>query len=206
MPPLPSTLRLWAYDRVMLRLSTAWYAHILEHTEPGSHLLDVGCGPWSAQAANAELLRQRDLRLTGLDIDAGYLRAARQRVAQAGCSSRVDLLPQRVEAHQGGPYDGACLVASVMLLDDPVAALHHVASRLRPGAPLWLALTIMTRPSPVAEAIKPHLHHLTTVRFGRVTYADTLDTWLQGAGLTLVKREETGRSEPFAWWVVQTRA
>ena len=83
--PLPvPAVRLWAYDRVMLDLSTAWYAHILRSTPAGHHLLDVGCGPFSAQAANASLLVTRDLRLTGVDTDVGYLQAARSRAMEAG--------------------------------------------------------------------------------------------------------------------------
>lgn len=180
-------MRAWIYDRAFPFLSTGWYTAVLERLEPGSHVLDVGVGTASALTRNAALLRQRDLQVTGIDIDIDYLKTARQRVQKAGLQDRVDVVHESVYEHQGGPYDAAYFSASFMLLPDPAAALRHVSTLLAPNGRVFFTQTFHHGRNPTMERLKPLLVKLTTINFGRVTYEEEFLDQVATAGNRVVE-------------------
>src|SRR5207244_3299991 len=58
------------------------------HERGGQRLLDVGCG-WGSMVIHAA--RNYDVEAVGITISAAQAEVARQRVAEAGLSSRVDI-------------------------------------------------------------------------------------------------------------------
>lgn len=66
------------YERILDELAPA----------PGDHVLEIGCG-WGGFALHAA--RTRDVRITGLTLSPAQLRWAREQVAAAGLSDRIDL-------------------------------------------------------------------------------------------------------------------
>jgi SAM-dependent methyltransferase len=173
------------YDAAIVRMTAAWYRAVLERLSPGCRVLDVGIGTGSALLANADLLIAKDLRVTGIDVDAAYVARCRRAVAARGLAGRVAVRLESVDDHHGGPYDAAYFSGSFMLLPDPARALRHVCTLLTPGARVWFTQTIEERPSRAVEMLKPLLRRVTTIDFGRVTYeADFRDT-LAAAGVAL---------------------
>ena len=79
------------YDAVIVRMTARWYAAVLAVLPPGSRVLDVGVGTGSALARNAAALRDRRVRVVGIDYDAPYIARARRVVATAGLMDRVAL-------------------------------------------------------------------------------------------------------------------
>ena len=72
---------------------------------------------------------------------------------------------------------------SVMrLLPDPPAALRHVRSLLAPGGRIYFTQTFEHHPSWLVERLKPLLHLLTTIDFGRVTYEEDFRRALADGG------------------------
>ena len=93
----------------------------------GHRLLDVGIGTGGALVGNAALVAERDLHITGVDIDPSYVKRARKNVEKAGLSERVSVRLESIYDHTDAEYDAAYFSASFMLLPDPVAALHQVS-------------------------------------------------------------------------------
>jgi SAM-dependent methyltransferase len=158
------------YDTAIAGLTAGWYRAVLARLPEGCHLLDVGIGTGSALLANAEMLRARRIRVTGLDIDAAYVQRCRREVARRGLGDVVTARLESVYDHRGGPYDAAYFSGSFMLLPDPVGALRHVRPLLVPGGRIYFTQTFEHGPSRLVERLKPLLRHLTTIDFGRVTY------------------------------------
>jgi SAM-dependent methyltransferase len=183
------SLRARIYDAAITTMTAAWYRAVLERLEPGTHLLDVGIGTGSALAANADLVIARELRVTGIDIDAAYVRRCRETLARSGLDGRVAARLESVYDHAGGPYGAAYFSASFMLLPDPPAALRHVRTLLAPAARVYFTQTIEHAPSRWVEAVKPLLRHLTTIDFGQVTYEPDFRRALADGGLTLEQLE-----------------
>ncbi len=158
------------YDAAIVRLTAAWYRAVLDRLPRGCRLLDVGMGTGSALLANAALLVERDLHVTGVDIDADYVTRCRGAVDRAGLQARIAPRLESIYDHHGGPYGAVYFSASFMLLPDPAAALRHVSTLLGPNGVLYFTQTFEHRRSPSMERLKPLLRTLTTIDFGRVTY------------------------------------
>ncbi|WP_019022435.1 bifunctional 2-polyprenyl-6-hydroxyphenol methylase/3-demethylubiquinol 3-O-methyltransferase UbiG [Thioalkalivibrio sp. ALE23] len=171
------------YDSLILRMTARWYAAVLERLPPGAHLLDVGIGTAGALLANTDTVRQKNLTVTGIDIDADYIDRARRQVAAAALSDRVTVHWRSVYDHNGEPCDAVYFSGSFMLLPDPVGALRHCIGLLRPGGRIYFTQTIQQRRSPVLERLKPALRRLTSIDFGRVTYEEDFRAQLDAAGL-----------------------
>ncbi len=178
-------MRAWLYNAAIHRMTAPWYREVLARLPQGCRLLDVGIGTGSALLANAALLVDRDIRVTGVDIDAAYVEACRRAVAAAGLEDRIEARLESVYDHRGGPYDAVYFSASFMLLPDPGAALAHVCSLLAPAGRLYFTQTFEERRSVLVERVKPLLRALTSIDFGRVTYEDDFRAVLADGGVAI---------------------
>lgn len=189
-------LRAWIYDRVILKLTTQWYAEVLHRLPEGAHLLDVGIGTGGALANNEAPIHARSLRVTGVDIDPDYVKKASERMAKAGLSDAVDVRLQSIYDHTDGPYDAVYFSASFMLMPDPALALRHVQTLLKPGGKIYFTQTFQDKRSKVMEKVKPMLKAATTIDFGEVTYEEDFREVVAAGGcelteLTVMERKGT---------------
>ncbi|WP_019626113.1 bifunctional 2-polyprenyl-6-hydroxyphenol methylase/3-demethylubiquinol 3-O-methyltransferase UbiG [Thioalkalivibrio sp. ALJT] len=173
------------YDTLILRLTTQWYAAVFQRLAPGATVLDIGVGTAGALLAHERWIRERGLHVTGIDIDADYIRRARARVRAAALEGRVEVTLESVYDHAGGPYEAVYFSGSFMLLPEPERALHHCAGLLTNAGRVYFTQTFQTRRSWLVERIKPWLRRLTTIDFGQVTYAADFRAHLTNAGLTI---------------------
>lgn len=178
-------MRAWIYDRAIQPLTKGWYRAVLERLPASARLLDVGIGTGGALVANGDLLRARTLTVTGIDIDADYVKQATRAVHKATLDHRVHVELCSVYDHRGGPYDAAYFSASFMLMPDPGRALRHVSTLLKPGSPVYFTQTIHHTRNALVETAKPLLHTVTTIHFGRVTYESDFRAAVEDGGGTI---------------------
>lgn len=173
------------YDKVIVGMTAAWYRSVLARIPSGCRLLDIGIGTGSALLANSDLVIDRDLHVTGIDIDHDYIERCRETVRRAGLEGRIEPRLESVYDHRGGPYGAAYFSGSFMLLPDPAGALHHVAGLLDTNARVYFTQTFEHAPSPWLERIKPALRWLTTIDFGRVTYEEEFRRSIAAGGFAI---------------------
>ncbi len=178
-------IRSYIYDALILRLTSRWYAEVLRRLPDGAALLDVGIGTAGALLANADLVKCKELRVTGVDIDADYVKRARRRLQDSALANRARVRLECVYDHQGGPYDAVYFSGSFMLLQEPERALRHCSELLRQGGGLYFTQTIQMQPNRWMEILKPTLKRVTSIEFGRVTYEDAFKAQIRSAGLEL---------------------
>ena len=186
-------IRSFIYDSIFLKLTSRWYAEVLERMAEGSSLLDVGVGTAGALLANADLVRRKDLRVTGIDIDADYIESARGRLRGSTLTDRAEVLLESVYKHNGGPYDAVYFSASFMLLPEPEQALRHCESLLNPGGRAFFTQTIERQPARWMEVVKPMLNRVTSIEFGRVTYEEDLRAQIRAVDFELEEFTTLGR-------------
>ncbi len=187
----------WLYDRLVAGMTSGWYREVLTRLPRGTRLLDVGIGTGAALVRCADLVRERELAIVGIDVDADYIARCKQVVRRAG----LTVVSPRLESvydHRDGPYDAAYFSASLMLLPDPVTAVRRVTGLLRPGGALYATQTFQMRRSRLAELGKPLIRYVTTIDFGRVTYEDDFRACLAAAGVELVEFHTMAASRRFA--------
>jgi SAM-dependent methyltransferase len=107
---------------------------IAAHVPPGSHLLDLGCGPGTDAAAMAIA----GFRVTAIDWSPAMVDRAQQRVREAGVAERVDV--HHLGIHEVDRLDAADLVDAAYSNFGPLncvadlsAAATRIAARIKPG-------------------------------------------------------------------------
>ena len=75
-------MRAWIYDRLFKNLSSTWYKHVIEYLPENSKVIDVGVGTGSSLLSQLDLLRQKKLSWTGIDINAPYLASCQEKIDQ----------------------------------------------------------------------------------------------------------------------------
>ncbi|MCC5885604.1 MAG: class I SAM-dependent methyltransferase [Gammaproteobacteria bacterium] len=173
------------YDTLIVGLTAKWYAEVLRRVPANAALLDVGIGTAGALLANAELVEEKRLRVTGIDIDGDYIARARDKLRRAGLHDRVEVRHESVYDHRGGPYDAVYFSGSFMLLPEPEHALRHCSALLGPNGRIYFTQTIEQQRSRWMETIKPLLKRVTSIDFGRVTYEEDFRAQMRSAGLDL---------------------
>ncbi len=184
---LVARIRSATYDAAIVGMTADWYRAVLGRLPAGCRLLDVGIGTGAALLAHADLLREKDLRVTGVDVDAAYVEQCRRAIVQHGLEGRVAVRLESIDAHAAAPYDAVYFSGSFMLMPDPVGTLRHVRSLVAPGGPVYFTQTFEHRRSRAVEVAKPWLRRLTGIDFGRVTYETDFRATLTDAGFGIAE-------------------
>jgi ubiquinone/menaquinone biosynthesis C-methylase UbiE len=180
------------YDAVVThKLTTPWYAAVLTEMPLHAHVLDVGIGTATALANNIKLVRARGLHIVGIDYEPKYIEKAKRVVARHGltdsvdvrCQSVYDALPQSMD--QTGRYDAVYFSGSFTLLPDPVAALHQVATALKPSGKIYITQTFQKKAVPLLKVVKPLLKYATTIDFGQLTFETDVKAIVNKSGFGL---------------------
>lgn len=185
-------MRARIYDAALLPLTSRWYRAVLERLDRGDRLLDIGVGTAGALTANADVVRNLDLQVLGIDIDADYLKRAQKLIDDTGLTEHVKVRQQSVYDCEDGPFEAAYFSASYMLLPDPPAALRQIMGQLSDDGRVYFTQTFQTRRSKVMETMKPLLKKLTTIDFGTVTYEEDFRSSVDSAGLVIEDMVELG--------------
>ncbi|MBK1618961.1 SAM-dependent methyltransferase [Lamprobacter modestohalophilus] len=198
-------MRSYIYDALILRLTSQWYAEVFRRLPEGAAMLDVGIGTAGALLANAELVKHKGLRVTGIDIDADYVKRALRRLQDSALAKSAEVRLECVYDHQGGPYDAVYFSGSFMLLPEPEQALRHCSALLNEDGRLYFTQTIQMRPDRWMEILKPMLKRVTSIEFGRVTYEPELRAQIDAAGLELEELTTLARHGSRAFCIAVAR-
>jgi ubiquinone/menaquinone biosynthesis C-methylase UbiE len=161
------------YHLLINRATFACYRNSLNYFPAGSSILDVGIGNGLMIEAFHALIRVKELHITGLDIDEGYLRHCRSLIRKYRLEDCMEVHQGSVETHDFGNqgcFDFVFFSMSFMLLNDQRAVLRRVRDWLKPGGEVVFVQAMFKKKSHLADLVKPKLKYVTTVDFGRATY------------------------------------
>lgn len=181
------------YDMVICSMTSVWYGHVLGRLDPGSRVLDVGIGTGTSLCRNASMVREKKLSVTGIDIDAAYVRHCEVALQQAGLAppSRVvckSVFDADLAAVVGSGFDAVYFSGSIALMPQPHVALQAAARLLRPGGVVFVTQTFQRQAVPLLSVVKPLLKYLTTIDFGRLTFEREVDDIVARSGLELLEK------------------
>jgi len=170
------------YNLVINDLSRHCYENCLNYFPQRSAVLDVGIGNGAMLRNFHPLIRSKNLRITGIDINRYYLEHCRQLIEKYGLQDNITIYRMPVEEYEPAPsasFDFILFSMSFMLFKDQDSVLERTMSWLKPGGKIIFFQTIHKDRFPLMEFIKPKLKYLTTVEFGKVTYEHEFRTTLQ---------------------------
>lgn len=174
------------YDVVIVRMTTRWYAAVLDRLEPGQRVFDVGIGTATALVRNKPKLLEKRITVVGIDYEAAYIRKAQDMLRAEGllrsgggggpvCVFEKSVYDSELGAFcareaGGSAFDAAYFSGSLTLMPDPAGALRAVAPLLKPDGRVFVTQTFQKRHVPLLAYVKPALYYLTTIDFGTLTY------------------------------------
>jgi 2-polyprenyl-3-methyl-5-hydroxy-6-metoxy-1,4-benzoquinol methylase len=164
------------YDYTVRPMTKEWYREVLSRLDKGTRLLDVGIGTGGALLANKDLILERNIKVTGVDIDERYVQRCERNIQKAGLSHAV------------------YFSASYMLMERPSDVLRHVSQLIKPDGVIVFTQTFQEHRSSLMEKAKPLLYKVTTIHFGRVTYEEDFLLEAEKGGLKILANEVLSKS------------
>jgi ubiquinone/menaquinone biosynthesis C-methylase UbiE len=186
----------WLYQMFIHRLTNECYRGSLDYVPHGSRVLDVGIGNGIMLETFGPLIKSKGLKITGIDIDAGYLKHCRELIRKHQLQDYIDVGQGSAEdyAPQQGCFDFVLFCMSFMLLRDPPSVLARAKDWLKPGGEIVFIQALFRRRSCLVDLVKPKLKYLTTVDFGRAIYERDFFALLKESGLS-VKEDRVLKGE-----------
>jgi ubiquinone/menaquinone biosynthesis C-methylase UbiE len=147
-------------------------------------------GTAAALLKNSDIINEKDLKFTGVDIDLDYINRANYLIDYYKMGTTVKVFHESIYDFQEKGFDAGYFSGSFMLMPDPEKALKHVISLLKPGSKIYFTQTFEKKKSVVMEYMKPLLQYITTIDFGQVTYEPDFMKVLENVGMKVIINEE----------------
>lgn len=165
------------------------YENCLNHFPRDAFVLDVGIGNGTMIQDFHPLIRDKRLKIIGIDVNRHYLSQCGELIRKYRMENNIHIYHEAVEAFRPPTrcFDFILFSMSFMLFDDQQAVLKRVLKWLKPGGKLVFFQTVFLNHSPILDFLKPKLIYLTTVDFGTVVYEDQFKAFLQENNLSVVK-------------------
>jgi len=180
----------YLYNLIINDLTNYCYKNCLNYFPERAAVLDVGIGNGAMTENYHSLIKSKELKLTGIDINRHYLNHCQCQIEKYGLEKNIEIYCMPVE--QFDPihtefYDFILFSMSFMLFKDPRSVLERIKGWLKPGGEIIFFQTIYKKKFRLMEFIKPRLKYVTTVDFGIVTYEKDLLATLQAHNLMIVE-------------------
>jgi SAM-dependent methyltransferase len=183
-------------------------AYVLDRLEPGTNVLDVGCGPGTITIDMAR--RVAPARVVGLDAADDAIAAAREAAAAAGVTNlEVETGDVYALDHADDSFDVVHAHQVLQHLADPVAALREMRRVCRPGGVVAVRDAVYRGMSwfPASPELERWLRVYCAVaeaNGGEPDAGSRLRAWAIEAGFTKVEASASAwcyaTDDERAWW------
>lgn len=208
-----SKAKSFVYDTMILSMTEKWYRVVLERLGDGSILIDVGIGTGGALLRCIDLIKSKDLKIVGIDIDAAYVEAGKAAIREAGLTDRISIdkvnvydgaekikeLAQKLGGavnSEGKFVDAVYFSGSFSLLPDPVKALQLASTYVKGNdkrdterGTIYITQTYQRRTPFFLPYVKPLMKYVTTIDFGQLVREEGALQTFKDSGLEVVKHE-----------------
>jgi ubiquinone/menaquinone biosynthesis C-methylase UbiE len=182
---------------------------VAENINPGSEVLDIGCGTGTA----AILAARAGAQVTGFDISMPMLAVAREKIAAVSLAGRIELIEMGIsgmDRFTDGSFDVvmSMLIFSELSSDEQAYTLDHAFRILRPGG--LLVVTDEVKPAAIGRKL---LYGIVRIPLLIVTFALTQTKTNAVEGLSerirrtgfLIEREERTALDSFLYLVARKK-
>lgn len=166
-------MRNYLYKLIIDDVTDICYKNCLDYFPSGSRILDVGIGNGIMIKDYHDTIRAKNLQITGIDINDGYLKHCRDMICEWDLTGNIEVQRASVEKYsppEKGYFDYILFSMSFMLFDDQKFVLDRIKPWLKPRGEVVFFQTMFKNRSLIMELIKPRLKYVTSIDFGRVTY------------------------------------
>ncbi len=161
------------YKLIINGVTGLCYENCLGFFPRNSTVLDVGIGNGIMLEHYHSLIKSKELKIVGIDINKSYLNHCDHLIRNFGLDSYVEIYHESIESYepsQRESFDCILFSMSFMLFNNQQLVLDRIKKWLKPTGKIVFFQTMFSEKSRLIEFIKPKLKYLTTIDFGRVTY------------------------------------
>lgn len=161
------------YQLIISNVTELCYCNCLEYFSDHSNILDVGIGNGMMIRKFHGLIKSKQLRIVGIDINKHYLNHCDGLIKGYGLENHIETYCKSIEDFEPkikNYFDFVLFSMSFMLFDDQRLVLHRIKEWIRPGGKIVFFQTMYKDRFRLMDFIKPKLVYFTSIDFGKVTY------------------------------------
>lgn len=161
------------YKLIIDDVTNICYHNCLNYFPVKSVILDVGIGNGVMTKNYHSLIKNKDLKIIGIDINRSYLNHCDRLIRAFQLEKHINIHHQSVETYQPPQveyFDFIVFSMSFMLFENQQLVLERIKGWLKPGGKVIFLQTMFQKRSRLMEFVKPRLKYFTTIDFGQVTY------------------------------------
>lgn len=163
------------YEILVGSVTELCYGTSLNYFPQKAAILDVGIGNGFMIQRYHELVKAKELKITGIDISAEALTQCAHRVKAYGLEDHIELHQTSIENFrpEAAPkFDFIFFSMSFMLLEDQGLVLEQVRRMIPDHGEIVFFQTMYAKKLPLMNFIKPRLKYISGIEFGPVSYEE----------------------------------
>jgi ubiquinone/menaquinone biosynthesis C-methylase UbiE len=185
---MASYLRPLIYDTIVGYFYTKQViGKILDTVPDNSRILDVGIGTGYTYTKNADIIKKKNIRIVGVDIDDEYVRQAKHAMIDASLDEYVNVI-------RGDIYEVKNSLLSdksfdYVMFSDSYAVIPNVHGMctfcekfLKPSGSMLVTSTLFEEYNYYVNWIKERIVCVTTIDFGKMMIKSELENYIVGRG------------------------
>ena len=177
------------YDRMIATYTELLYSKFLLGCPVRSRILDIGVGNGSSLCKSAELVKERNLYIVGVDICEDSLLECEDNIRKHGLEGHVELVHGKdLEYKDYEKFDYAFLSNSYSVIDEIKVVLDVAVNSTKDGQCV-IALALFDKASRLKGFIKRNLKHILGFDCGRYITHSSLTDELSEMGLRVVTKD-----------------
>ena len=162
------------YQLLINSVTDLCYQNCLAYFADNASILDVGIGNGIMTRKYHRLIKSKNLKITGIDINQSYLNHCASLIKKYNLENNIQIYEEPVEAfkpREKNFYDTIFFSMSFMLFKDQDLVLDRIKDWVKPNGDVIFFQTMFPKRFRLMEVIKPNLRYLTGIEFGNITYA-----------------------------------
>lgn len=176
------------YEILVGPVTELCYRASLNYFAENASVLDVGIGNGLMIGQYHELVKSKNLKITGIDICPEALLQCARRVKTYGLEEHIALHQTSIENFQPDAlpqFDYIFFSMSFMLLEDQGRVLDRVRRMIPRGGEIVFFQTMYGKKLPIMNFIKPKLKYISGIEFGPVFYEEDFFALLENRSMAV---------------------
>lgn len=160
--------------------------NVLVDLPDNSRILDVGIGTGYVYAQNSDLIKRKNIKVVGVDIDPNYVRSAKHAVIDAELEEHIRIINIDIrEALDSDTdllnhsFDFVCFSDSFAVIPNVYTIITHCEKYLNSTGYMIITSTLFDKYSTNVDWIKQKLVYVSSVDFGNMMLKDDLEKYLR---------------------------
>jgi cyclopropane fatty-acyl-phospholipid synthase-like methyltransferase len=172
-----------------------FYKYVLQHRiQDNSKILEVGIGGGRCVEMNSKLIKSKNLRITGIDIDKDYIEKCNEIIKREKLQHYVSAKYQNLlDMDETKKYDAIFFMESYPVIPEKlmIQMMKKCKKLLTENGQVIFVHNLEKTKCPIREFMKPKLKYIPFlwVDFGRLSSHDDFDNFMRKSKYTILKKK-----------------